>query len=75
MPKENKNGKALSEENLGDVSGGGNFRPDLLAMLPPEMQSPFYGSFPNPPHKPLKNKNIEIGGNELCQKKTKMEKH
>ena len=64
MPKENKNGKALSEEEFGKVSGGGNFRPDLLAMLPPERQNPFYGSFPNTPHKPLKNKNMKFGGNK-----------
>ena len=64
MSKENKNEKELSEEKFGDVSGGGNFRPDLLAMLPLEKQKQFYGSFPNTPHKPLKNKNIEIGGNK-----------
>ncbi len=61
MPKENKNGKALSEEKLDKVSGGGNFRPGLLTVLPP-WDDPFYKSFPNTPHKPLKN--IEIGGNK-----------
>ena len=64
MNKENKNEKELSEEEFGKVSGGGNFRPGLLAMLPPERQNPFYGSFPNTPHKPLKNKNMKFGGNK-----------
>ena len=63
MSKENKNGKALSEEKLDKVSGGGNFRPDLLTVLPP-WDKAFYKPFPNTPHKPLKNKNIEIGGNK-----------
>ena len=61
MSKENKNEKALSEEKLDKVSGGDNFRPDLLTGLPPEA---FYKPFPNTPHKPLNNKNIEIGGNK-----------
>lgn len=72
MSKENKNEKELSEEKLDKVSGGGNFRsdllsgkfrPDLLTGLPP-WSDPFYKSLPNPPYKPLKNKNIEIGGNK-----------
>lgn len=74
MNKENKNGKGLSEEKLDKISGGGNFRPGLLTGLPP-WSDPFYESFPNTPHKPLKNKNIEIGGNKSWAKRTKMKRN
>ena len=46
MPKESKNGKALSEETLDEVSGGGNFRHGF--KIPRDVLGTGFKGYPNP---------------------------
>ena len=62
MPKESKNGKALSEETLDEVSGGGNFQHKLAES--PSLYDSIFKTAIDPHYKPLKNKNMKFGGNK-----------
>ena len=73
MPKENKNGKALSEEKLDKVSGGGNFRHKFAES--PSLYDSIFKTATDPQYKPLKNKNPEIGGNKSWAKRAKTKRN